>query len=548
MTGAELLVRELKARGVTFLPTLCGHGLDPILYAAKRAGIRVVDVHNEQTASYVADAYARLTRRVGVCASSTGIAHVNAFAGLLNAWFDGAPVLLITGSADLRHLGRGAFQDVDHARLAQALCRYAALVTSAETIPHAVHSAFSAATTGRPAPVNLTVPLDVLVAEVNENVVPNLPRVGDVRLPEVAADADDVREAMRLLSNAQSPLIVAGTGAFYADAGAELLGFAEQAKIPVVTPIWDKGVIDKSSPLFLGVVGAASGEPRLLQDADALLLVGAQVDYRLRYLDSPPLRSDVRVVRVDASPHELGQGRLPDVGLLGNPKIVCSQLAEEWRRQNAQGHNAWLTEAQQRHRQLYAEWAKPIEGGMNGSHIVHALSETLTDETVLLIDGGNIGQWAHFVLCSDRYPSHWLTCGASAVVGWGIGGAMAARLAYPDRPVVLLIGDGAIGFNVMDIEAMVRQNLPVLIILADDSGWGIVVTGQRSHHKGETVASELGQVDYAALAQAMGARGVHVDDANRLPDAIKDGIASNKVTLLHMPIAVGGPVELRLNE
>lgn len=546
MTGAELLVHELQARGVTFLPTLCGHGLDPILYAAKRAGVRVVDVHNEQTASYIADAYARLTRRVGVCASSTGIAHVNAFAGLLNAWFDGAPVLLITGSSDLRHLGRGAFQDVDHVRLSQPLCRHAELVTSAERIPHAVHAAFTAATSGRPAPVDLTIPLDVLAAEVDENKVPNFQRVGEVRLPDTAAAADDVREAVRLLSGAQSPLIIAGTGAFYADAGAELLAFAEQAKIPVVTPIWDKGVVDEPSLMFLGVIGAASSEPRLLQDADALLLVGVQVDYRLRYLDSPPLRSDVRIVRVDADPHALCQGRQPDIGLLGNPKTVCRQLAEEWQRQNAQSHNAWLTEAQQRHRQFYAPWAQPIEGGMNGSHIVHALRETLTDETALLIDGGNIGQWAHFILCNNQYPSHWLTCGASAVVGWGIGGAMAARLAYPDRPVVLLIGDGAIGFNVMDIEAMARQELPVLIILADDCGWGIVVTGQRAH-KGETVASELGKVDYAALAQAMGARGVRVDDASRLPDAIKDGLASGKATLLHVPIAVGGPAELRLS-
>lgn len=544
MTGADLLVRELKTRGVTFLPTLCGHGLDPILYAAKRAGVRVVDVHNEQTASYVADAYARLTRRVGVCASSTGIAHVNAFAGLLNAWFDGAPVLLLTGSSDLRHLGRGAFQDVDHVRLAQPLCRHAELVTSAERLPHAIHAAFAAATSGRPAPVNLTVPLDVLTAEVDENKVPNFPRVGAVHLPDTAADADDVRAAVRLLSGAQSPLIVAGTGAFYADAGAELLAFAEQAQIPVVTPIWDKGVVNKPSPLFLGVIGAASGEPPLLPDADALLLVGVQVDYRLRYLDSPPLRSDVRVVRMNASPHELAQGRQPDVGLLGNPKTMCRQLAEEWQRQNAQSHDAWLKEAQQRHRQFYAPWAQPVGGAMNGSHLVHALRETLTDETVLLIDGGNIGQWAHFVLCNDRYPSHWLTCGASAVVGWGLGGAMAARLAYPDRPVVLLIGDGAIGFNVMDIEAMARQELPVLILLADDCGWGIVVTGQRAH-KGETVASELGKVDYAAMAAAMGARGIRVDDASRLPEAINEGLASGEVTLLHAPIAVGGPAEWR---
>lgn len=547
MTGAELLMRELKERGVSFIATLCGHGLNPILYAAKRMGIRIVDTRNEQTASYIADAYARLTRRVGVCAVSSGVAHVNAFAGLLNAWFDSAPVLLITGSSETRYLGRGAFQDVDQVRLAQPLCRYAELVTSAERIPYSVHAAFIAATTGRPAPVHLTVPLDVLNAEVDESAVPSFSRIGEFHLSEVAADADLVRDAVRLLSDAQAPLIVAGTGAFYADAGTELLAFAEQAQIPIVTPIWDKGVVDKPSPLFLGVIGAYAGEMPLLEDVDVLLLVGAQADYRLRYLDSPPLRNDLKIIRIDANPQWLFQGRQPDVGLLGNPKTVLHQLADEWQWQNASGHEAWLSEAQRRHRQFYAQWAKPVDSGdrINGSHIVHALRQVLTDETVLLIDGGNIGQWAHFVLCNDRLPSHWLTCGASAVVGWGIGGAMAARLAFPDRPIVLLIGDGAIGFNIMDLESAVRQNLPFVVILADDCGWGSVITGQKAS-EGETVASELGRVDYATLVQAMGAFGLRVDDPNLFPDAIKKGIASEQVTLLHVPIAVGGPSEFRL--
>ncbi len=547
MTGADLLIRELKRRGVSFIATLCGHGLNPILYAAKRTGIRIVDTRNEQTASYIADAYARLTRRVGVCAVSSGVAHVNAFSGLLNAWFDGAPVLLITGSSETRYLGRGAFQDFDQVRLAQPLCRYAELVNSAERIPYFVHAAFTAATTGRPSPVHLTVPLDVLNTQVDETAEPSFSSIGKVHLPEVAADAALVSDAVRLLSDAQAPLIVAGTGAFYADAATELLDFAQQAQIPVVTPIWDRGVVDKPSPLFLGLIGAYAGEMPLLKDVDVLLLVGVQVDYRLRYLDSPPLRKDLQIIRVDADPRRLCQGRQPDVGLLGNPKTVLPQLTDQWRRQNAQGHKAWLLEAKRRHRQFYARWAKPVDsnGSINGSHIVHALRSVLTDETVLLIDGGNIGQWAHFVLGSDRYPSHWLTCGASAVVGWGIGGGMAARLAFPDRPIVLLIGDGAIGFNIMDLEAAVRQALPFVIVLADDGGWGSVITGQKAS-QGETVASELGRVDYATLAQAMGAIGLRVDDPNFLPDAIKKGIASEQVTLLHVPIAVGGPPELEL--
>jgi acetolactate synthase I/II/III large subunit len=168
LNGSDLLVEMLKARGVTFVATVSGNGLNPFFVSCARRGIRVVDFRNEQAASYAADAYARLTGKVGVCAVSSGVAHVNAFSGLINAFFDGAPVFLFTGASAQSHTDVGRFQDMDQVAMAAPLCKYAREVHQAERIPFYVHEAFSHAVAGRPGPVHLTIPLDVLDAEVGE--------------------------------------------------------------------------------------------------------------------------------------------------------------------------------------------------------------------------------------------------------------------------------------------------------------------------------------------------------------------------------------------
>jgi acetolactate synthase-1/2/3 large subunit len=167
----------------------------------------------------------------------------------------------------------------------------------------------------------------------------------------------------------------------------------------------------------------------------------------------------------------------------------------------------------------------------------------MTDETIFLVDGGNIGHWAHMMLCRDRYPSHWLTCGASGVVGWGVPGAMAARLAYPDRPVLLLSGDGAIGFGIAELSSAVSQSLPFVVVVADDQAWGIVASGQM-RYQGCTIASQLGPVDYVQVAQGLGARGVRVTDPQDLPEAVRQGHDSCQPTLIHVPIGPGGPTDV----
>ena len=545
ITGADLLVRELQARGVPFMSVLCGNGLDPLLAAATRVGLRLVDTRNEQAASYIADAYARLSGRVGVCAVSSGVAHVNALAGVLNAHFDGSPVLLITGASPSAYLGRGVFQDLDHVALAKPICKYTELVIRPERIPQAVHEAFGAATSGRPGAVHLNIPVDVLGAKASEGCKSPFSVRGEATM-RASGDAAGMADAARVLAESQRPVIVAGSGLFYADGGQALRDFSEHASIPVVTPIWDRGVFAKQSDVFLGVVGAATGEPQLLAQADAIVLAGTRVDYRVRFLDSPPLSPDIRCIRIDVDPAELYQGIEPDVPILADPRTAFVQLGELWARHGYACHDEWLSAARREHGRFYAHWATPPElrsDAMTGAHIVEVLRSVITDETVFLIDGGSIGQWAHMTLCRDRYPAHWLTCGASGVVGWGVPGAMAARLAYPNRPVVLLIGDGAIGFAIAEFESAARQDLPFVAVLADDRAWGIVVSGQLASF-GRTAASELSEVDYAQVAKGLGARGVRVSKPDELAQAIKEGIDSGRPTLVHVPIIRQGPEEM----
>lgn len=551
MNGAQATVALLQRMGVPFISALCGNGLDPLLVAADAAGLRVIDTRNEQAAAYVADAYARLTGKLGVCAVSSGVAHVNALAGVTNAWYDGAPVLLLSGASAAPGLGRGAFQDMDQVGMAAPVTKYAERVTQASRIPLAFREAVGAACGGRPGPAHLTISLDALQGSLPPDAVDRIEPLPQVAATRAAADPDGLAHALALLANARKPVIVAGSCVFYVGAGEALRRFARQTATPVVVPIWDRSVIDTNWDTYMGVVGAASGEPDILTQADLILLLGAAVDYRVRYLDAPPLRPGVKVLRVTADARQMYQGVTPDVCILGDAHTVLDAWHDMWSAGELAPHTGWLDEARAASQAFYRRWtgesgaslSARAPQAMNGGALVRVVEEALArldPEPVLLIDGGNIGQWAHMQLASQRYPAHWLTCGASGVVGWGVPGAMAARLAYPDRPVVLLSGDGALGFGLMEFESAARQSLPFVAVVADDCAWGIVATGQE-RSCGRRLSCELGPADYAGVAQALGGRGVRAETPQAVKDAIAEGLRDRRPTLIQVPISVGGP-------
>jgi acetolactate synthase I/II/III large subunit len=516
MTSVEAFVQALSDNGVEWIATLCGHGLDPLFAAADRTGIRLIDTRNEQTASYIADAYGKLTRRPGVCAVSSGIAHANALTGVVNAWFDGSPMLLISGSSAIRTAGLGHFQDMDQVALAKPVTKFASTIDHPDRAVELLESALRLSVGPPPGPVHITFPMDIQRAEVQPGTMIRSPMIQSTR------QITDPTRIAATMSNSRAPLIIAGSGVWYAGEGESLARFSERYAVPIAAPIWDRGCMPHPSRTFMGVIGAATGGPELLAEADCIVLAGAQPDYRVRFLQPGSIRDDAQVLAIEA-----GWDRLADVYEATNGRV----------------HTDWCNAAIDqlaRFRTAVAErGAEQARGGLHAIHIISALRDVLSAETVLLIDGGSIGQWVHQLLC-DRYPGHWLTCGRSGVVGWGIGGAMGARLAFPDRPVILLSGDGAFTFNVADLECAVRQKLPFVAIVADDQGWGITRSGHVKEF-GKSLASTLGPVAFAKLAESLGARGVTATTSDRIIVELQRGLSMNEVTIIHVPIIGGNP-------
>src|SRR5579871_6959673 len=520
MTAADLLVHDLRRRGVEWIATLCGHGLDPLLNAARRAGLRLVDVRNEQTCAYAADAFGRLTGRPGVCAVSSGIAQVNALAGVANARFDCAPMLLLSGAGPASTAGKGHFQDLDQVGLAHPITKFSALIDDPGGTLRLLDEAFARAVADPPGPAHLMFPLDVQVAEWSGFAAAS--SVFEKRAPANPALA----EVARALAAADAPLVIAGSGIFYNGSGPEMLRFCADFQVPVVTPIWDRGSVDRPSPVFLGVLGAATNDTEVLSHADCILLAGAVIDYRIGYLQPPAVRTDARIFPIGADWTPLAES-------VGRLRAKPNPAWARWLATCVQRRDDFQRSVERRAEEQKGE-------GLHAIDIIRAIQAVLDDHPVLLIDGGSIGQWAHQLLCRDRYPGDWLTCGRSGVVGWGIGGAIAARLAFPRRPVILLSGDGSFTFNVADLECAVRQKLPFVAIVADDQAWGITRTGHLQQF-GEPVSSSLGPIAFDRLAESLGAVGVRATGSDQIAEALRQALDKPAVTVIHVPITGGNP-------
>jgi len=542
MNGAQWLVRTLQNRGVEHVFVLSGNGLFPFLDAFIEADIQVLDVRNEQAAAYMADAWGAMTGRPGVVIVSSGPGHTNTLTGVANAWWDGRPLALISGCSPQAGDGADTFQELDQVGMVQPVCKYAAKVHHVEALPQQVQTALELAVSGRPGPVHLTIPSDVFSAEVNESQRAHEP-IGLLEAhPSGAGDPALIRRAAQLLAEAKKPFMLVGSGAFYAHAWGLLKALAQLTHIPILSHIWDRGCIEEAIPEYVGVTRGGhvtnSALPRLAE-ADVVLTLGARIDYRVGQGRPPVFPSAARIIRVDAEPAEISRNLPPDIGVVGDPRAVLTQLVEEALRIGGWAHQAWLDEVRASRQELLDHWgplAREDVWPLPAIRVCREIKPFLDRDVTFLLDGGNIGQWAHMALY-DRHPAHWLTCGASGVVGWGLSGAVGAKLARPNRPLLLLSGDGAAGFNVTEIETALRFHTPYVAVIACDGAWGIVADGQP---EGRRIASQFGEIRFDRVAQALGARGVYIEYPKQLGPAIAEGLAADTVTIIHTPVQQAG--------
>ena len=353
-------------------------------------------------------------------------------------------------------------------------------------------------------------------------------------------DQDLVREAVEDLATGDRPVVIVGNGVFYANAWQPLAEFAEKTNIPVFLSIWSRGAIERPIPEYVGTTfsGPTNGAYSCLSETDVVLLLGAQVDYRMEYGRPPVFTDSTGFISVNSDPNEFPKTVEPKIRIVADSRSVLQQMNAivthyVW------NHHTWLNKVCGMREALLKKWnGRGCEDQypLSSLRICREIQPFLDQDITFLIDSGNIGRWANLVLW-NRHPEYWFTCGASGVVSWGVPGAIAAKLARPKEPVLLLSGDGSAGFTITEIETALRFNTPYVAIIAHDGAWGIEADSRSLDRRMGTV---FGEIRFDKVAEALGGKGVYIEHPNQLAPAVESGLKTETVTVTHAPTELEG--------
>src|SRR5437899_11794204 len=475
LSGGELVARVLAQAGVRNVFTLCGGHILPIYDGCLREGIRVIDLRHEQAAAHAADAWARLTRNLGVAIVTAGPGVTDAVTGVANAYSARSPVLLIGGAAPLGLRGLGALQEMEQVALLRPMTKGSWSVAETRQIPETLTTAIRAALSGRPGPVFVEIPVDLLLTQVEDRLAP-IPTSYVHRTPAGLA-APALAELARLIGEAERPLVIAGSGVYWDGASAALAAFAERAGVPVLMNGAGRGTLPSDHRC---AVAAARGFA--LGQADVVLVLGAPLDFRLGYGRPPTFAEDARVVMVDCDPVELGRNRPLELGLEGHIGRVLDQLGETLPAGLPARFEEWRRRVGQKEREGRAKLeAESASDAVPISHYRWAreIAAMITPETIVVGDGGDVvGCASKFVPVSAT--GQWLDPGPFGCLGVGPSFAIAAKLLHPDRRLLLIAGDGAFGLNGMELETAGRFGLGLTCVIGNDGGWGQIRNPQLS--------------------------------------------------------------------
>ena len=523
LTGSEILAKALVDQGTDTLFFLMGGPMLETESALIKLGVRAIDTHHEQAASYMAHAWGRLKQRPGVCMGCSGPGATNLVTGAANAFVDAAPLIAIGGSSPKINQAMDAFQDIDQVSVFRPITKWAEQILDARRIPDIVASAFRQATTGKPGPVYLDLPGDVLGQPVEESQITWAPR--NKPTPRSLGDPGAVKEAVALLSRAERPLIIGGSGVWWSDAAAAFQRFVEATGIPFYTTPISRGMVPEDHELaFL------NARVKAFAEADVLLVVGTRFNYVIQFGRAPRFAADVKVIHVDVNPTELGHNRTADVPIAGDARAVLEQLlAEAKGKVDPRRFAAWTGRLRVLDAEKQAESDKAMSTDQMPVHPLRLCKEVrdfLKRDAILVVDGQEILNYGRQSI-PTFVPGHRLNSGAFGCMGVGLPFGVGAKVANPDTQVVVLHGDGSYGINAMEIDTAVRHRVPVIVVVSNNGGW----TGDP---QGNKPGRNLGHLRYDLMAQAFGAHGELVDKPHEIRPALERAAASGKPAVVNV--------------
>lgn len=535
--GGELLVRQMKLLGITEIFTLHDGHLDSIYQACLDHNVRVFDTRHEQAAAHMADGWARHTGRPGVCVVTAGPGVTDAVTGVANAMMDAIPLICIGGRSPLRDDETLPLQGVNQMGLMAAVTKWQHSVKHIERIPELFAMAYRHAVSGRPGPVFLELPIDVLFRRVAEESVTFVHKARPEAVP--AGSLPAIRKAMESLRQARRPAILAGGGVFFAGGWAELTELAEVTGIPVFTNSKARGCIPDDHPLCGGSFQTL-GAMRMLGEegsADVVLVLGARLGLFTGGRTDSVIARNATIIQVDIEPEEIGRNREVALGIVGDCREVLGQLVAEAKREPVANRPAWQATVQQvrRHQtSLFAAKLSDENGPIHPHRLMTHIVRTVPPDTIFVADGGESAAWMSDVAII-RKPGHWLSHGYLGCLGVGIPFALACKVASPEKPVVCVTGDGSVGLNFAEFHTAAKHHLPVVVVISNDQGWGMSKHGQEIlFGRDRLVAVELGPVAYEQAAAGLGAYGEYVDRPAGIVPALQRALASGRVACVNV--------------
>lgn len=519
LSGAKIIMECLLEQGVDTIFGYPGGQIMPLydaLYDYTDDGrVRHILTAHEQGATHAADGYARSTGGVGVCFATSGPGATNTVTGIATAYMDSSPIVVITGQVPVSSIGRDSFQEVDIVGVTLPVTKHSFALRHVDEIAPAVRQAFQIARSGRPGPVLIDVPKDLMVATARYEKELPLP----LSLPP-AIDPEEIAKLAKMINAAKQPVIYAGGGVNISNASDALTRFAELSGIPVGTTLMCLGCFDRLHPLSLGIVGM-HGQPEgnlAYQHSDLLISIGARFSDRVTG-DASRFARDARIVHIDIDKSEIGKNIDVDFSVIGDVKAVLETLIPLVEQVNRE---EWMAQIER--------WRKApkVSEAFCPERIFKLIHEAYGDDTIVATDVGQHQMWTA-QKWPFRAPRHLITSGGLGTMGFGMGAAIGSKFANPDKPVVLITGDGSFRMNMNELITIRANNLPITVFVLKNQTLGMVRQWQKLFFERRYSATDLPDVlDYRKLCDAVGLMGAEVRNETDLKQAIRDAQAGGK--------------------
>lgn len=531
LTGhsGELAVAAARAHGVETMFTLSGAHVFPMYDGAVKAEppMRLLDVRHEQTAAFAAEATGKLTRVPGLAVLTAGPGVTNGVSAMAQAQFNGSPMVVVGGRAPAGRWGSGALQEIDHLPIVDSITKQARTLHTAAEVATGMDDAFTVARSSHRGPVFVDIPMDEFFNSASG------PAASGTAAPRLEPDGDQLAAVARLLAGAERPLLVLGTDVWADRAEEAALRFVEALGIPTITNGMGRGIVPGGHPLLVTKARGAA-----INGADLVVVVGTPLDFRLGYgvFGGKDGATPARVVHVADSPGQLSPHAELAASVAGDLSSVFDGLLEPVQRGRRGDWSTWAGELGDVVRATVARDSAMLTAEADPIHparIYGELVPRLADDSVVIGDGGDFVSFAgKFV--EPRRPGGWLDPGPYGCLGAGLGAAIAARLARPSAQVTLLLGDGAAGFSLMDVDTLVRHDLPVVMLMGNNSAWGLEKGPMQMLYGYDVVADLAQRTAYDQVVSALGGAGETVTDPKQIGPALDRAYASGVPYLVNV--------------